>query len=74
MESPSRLKSVTAGLPNEEADFLQRVGRRVRERGIRGRVGSRRSRTDEGKGESETSEQQGTAHGASDEGGEPTGF
>jgi XRE family aerobic/anaerobic benzoate catabolism transcriptional regulator len=31
MESTSRLKSVTASLPNEEADFLQKVGRRVRD-------------------------------------------
>ncbi|HEV7610931.1 MAG TPA: helix-turn-helix transcriptional regulator [Steroidobacteraceae bacterium] len=31
MESTSRLKSVTATLPNEEADFLHKVGRRVRE-------------------------------------------
>jgi XRE family aerobic/anaerobic benzoate catabolism transcriptional regulator len=31
MESTSRLKSVIASLPNEEADFLQKVGRRVRD-------------------------------------------
>jgi XRE family aerobic/anaerobic benzoate catabolism transcriptional regulator len=31
MESTSRLKSVTASLPTEEADFLQKVGRRVRD-------------------------------------------
>jgi XRE family transcriptional regulator, aerobic/anaerobic benzoate catabolism transcriptional regulator len=31
MESTSRLKSVTASLRNEEADFLQKVGRRVRD-------------------------------------------
>ena len=31
MESTSRLKTVTVSLPNEEADFLQKVGHRVRE-------------------------------------------